>query len=103
MVLRAGRDGDAAYRARRSQCAASCAGGDGRGGNRGETPVAFAFGTTLGAALLVTLAGWSEIRATDWAALPGIVWITPVYTAVRATALSLVLLQYARLLGDSHY
>src|SRR6056297_894605 len=44
--------------------------------NRGETPVAFSFGTMIGAALLVTAAGWSEIRATDWAALPGIVWIT---------------------------
>ncbi|GAW33088.1 EamA-like transporter family protein [Roseovarius sp. A-2] len=65
--------------------------------NRGETPVAFSFGTMIGAALLVTAAGWSEIRATDWAALPGIVWITLVYTAVCATAMSFVLLQYASL------
>jgi len=65
--------------------------------NRGETPVAFSFGTMIGAALLVTAAGWSEIRATDWAELPAIVWITLVYTAVCATAMSFVLLQYASL------
>ena len=65
--------------------------------NRGERPVAFSFGTMLAAAGLITLAGWSDIVATDWAALPGIVWITLIYTALFATALTFVLLQYASL------
>ncbi len=65
--------------------------------NRGERPVVFSFGTMLGAAVLVTAAGWSDIRATDWADLPAIVWITIVYTAVFATAATFILLQYASL------
>jgi len=65
--------------------------------NRGEPPVVFSFGATVGAAVLVALAGWRDIIATDWAALPGIVWITLVYVAVFATALTFVLLQYASL------
>lgn len=65
--------------------------------NRGERPVAFSFGTMLGAAVLVTAAGWSDIRATDWASLPAIVWITILYTAVFATAATFILLQYASL------
>ncbi len=35
--------------------------------------------------------------ATDWAALPGVVWVTLVYVAVAASALTFVLLQYASL------
>ncbi|SEK73705.1 EamA-like transporter family protein [Roseovarius azorensis] len=65
--------------------------------NRGERPVVFSFGTVLGAAVLVTAAGWSDIRATDWADLPAIVWITILYTAVFATAATFILLQYASL------
>lgn len=65
--------------------------------NRGEHPVVFSFGTMLGAALLVTAAGWADIRATDWGALAPIVWITILYTAVFATAVTFVLLQYASL------
>ena len=65
--------------------------------NRGERPVVFSFGTMLGAALLVTAAGWGDLRATDWSSLPAIVWITIVYTAVFATAITFVCLQYASL------
>lgn len=65
--------------------------------NRGERPVVFSFGTMLGAAVLITAAGWGDIRGTDWASLPAIVWITIVYTAVFATAMTFVLLQYASL------
>lgn len=65
--------------------------------NRGERPVVFSFGTMLGAAFLITAAGWGDIRATDWASLPAIVWITIVYTAVFATAMTFVCLQYASL------
>lgn len=65
--------------------------------NRGERPVVFSFGTMLGAMVLVTAAGWSDIRATDWTGLPAIVWITIVYTAVFATAATFILLQFASL------
>ncbi|MFK7940233.1 MAG: DMT family transporter [Roseovarius sp.] len=65
--------------------------------NRGEAPLVFSFGAMVAAALLITLAGWGDIMATDWASLPGIVWITIGYTAVFATAITFVLLQYASL------
>lgn len=65
--------------------------------NRGERPVLFSFGVMVAAAVLVTAAGWSDIRATDWGALPAIVWITIGYTALAATAMTFVLLQFASL------
>lgn len=65
--------------------------------NRGEAPVVFSFGAMSATALLLTVFGWREIGATDWAALPSIVWITIVYTAVFATAITFVLLQFASL------
>lgn len=51
----------------------------------------------VAAAGLIALAGWSDMRGTDWLGLPAIVWITIVYTAVAATAITFVLLQYASL------
>lgn len=65
--------------------------------NRGESPLVFSFGVLVTGFFLLTLWGWGDIRATDWLALPGIVWITLVYTAFFASALTFVLLQYAAL------
>ncbi|WP_103763763.1 DMT family transporter [Roseovarius confluentis] len=65
--------------------------------NRGERPIVFSFGTMVAAAGLIALAGWSDMRSTDWPGLPAIVWITIIYTAVAATAITFVLLQYASL------
>lgn len=65
--------------------------------NRGEPPITFSFGTLVAAAALVAAAGAGDIAATDWAALPAIVWITILYTALFATAATFVLLQYASL------
>jgi len=65
--------------------------------NRGERPVVFSFGVLLASAVLVIAAGWNDLRATDWGALPAIVWITIAYTAVAATAATFVLLQFASL------
>ena len=65
--------------------------------NRGESAVVFTFGILLACGGAISLAGWSEIMATDWAGLPGIVWITVFYTAVFASAATFVLLQYASL------
>ena len=63
--------------------------------NRGEPAVVFTFGMMIAGWLLLTAAGLPAIRATDWAALPAIVWITLIYTAVFASAATFVLLQYA--------
>lgn len=65
--------------------------------NRGEPPVVFTFGMLLAGFLVLLLFGWGDIRATNWAALPGIVWLTVAYLAVFASAATFVLLQYAAL------
>jgi drug/metabolite transporter (DMT)-like permease len=65
--------------------------------NRGEPAVVFTFGMMLAGTVLLALWAWSAILATDWAALPGIVWVTLVYVAVAASAMTFVLLQYATL------
>ena len=65
--------------------------------NRGEAPVVFTFGMLVAGGVVVTIYGWSDIWATDWAALPGIVWITLIYVAVFASAVTFVLLQFATL------
>jgi len=65
--------------------------------NRGEPAVVFTFGMLVAGGALLTLYGWSDIRATDWAALPGIVWITLLYVAIFASAATFVLLQFATL------
>jgi drug/metabolite transporter (DMT)-like permease len=65
--------------------------------NRGEPAVVFTFGMMVAGTLLLTLWAWPAILATDWAALPGIVWVTLAYIAVAASAMTFVLLQYATL------
>ena len=65
--------------------------------NRGEPAVVFTFGMMVAGTLLLTLWSWPAIWATDWAALPAIVWITLAYIAVAASAMTFVLLQYATL------
>jgi drug/metabolite transporter (DMT)-like permease len=65
--------------------------------NRGEPAIVFTFGMMLAGTALLTVWAWPAIIATDWAALPGIVWVTLAYVAVAASALTFVLLQYATL------
>ncbi len=65
--------------------------------NRGEPAVVFTFGMMVAGTVLLALYAWPAVMATDWAALPGIVWVTLVYVAVAASALTFVLLQYATL------
>lgn len=65
--------------------------------NRGESAVVFSFGVLLAGAVMLTLWGWGAIMATEWTALPSIVWITILYTAVFASAATFVLLQFATL------
>lgn len=65
--------------------------------NRGESPVVFSFGVLVAGFLILTALGLGDIRATDWAHLPAIVWVTLVYAALFSTAITFVLLQYAAL------
>ncbi|GHC63285.1 DMT family transporter [Neogemmobacter tilapiae] len=65
--------------------------------NRGEPAVVFTFGMMMAGLLILTLWGAPAVIATDWTALPPIVWIALVYLAVAASAMTFVLLQYATL------
>lgn len=65
--------------------------------NRGEPPVVFTFGMLLAGFVILTVIGWPQIIATDWAALPMIVWVTVFYLAIFASAATFVLLQFAAL------
>lgn len=65
--------------------------------NRGEPAVVFTFGMLVACFLVVGAWGWRDIVETDWAALPAIVWVTILYVAVFASAVTFVLLQYASL------
>jgi drug/metabolite transporter (DMT)-like permease len=65
--------------------------------SRGESAVAFSFGVVAAGAVLLIVLGWSEIRATDWRALPDIVWITLAYVSVFATVGTFLLVRIAAL------
>ncbi len=63
--------------------------------NRGEPALVFTFGVLLAGCLLITIYSWGDLRATDWIALPPIVWITIIYVAICASAMTFVLMQFA--------
>jgi len=63
--------------------------------NRGEAPVVFSFGMMVAGFFILLAYGWRDLWATDWAALPGIVWITLAYISIAASSITFVLLQYA--------
>ena len=65
--------------------------------NRGEPAVVFTFGMLIAGMVILSIYGWGDIRATDWASLPGIVWVTVFYLAIFASAATFVLLQFATL------
>ncbi len=65
--------------------------------NRGEPVLVFALGTILGALVVVGMYATPAIIATDWAALPGIVWFTVAYLGIFTTAGTFALLQFAAL------
>lgn len=65
--------------------------------NRGENPVVFTFGTLVAGAALLLVWSAPALRATDWAHLPAIVWVTLAYVSVVASAATFVLVQYASL------
>ena len=63
--------------------------------NRGENSVVFTFGMLVAGSVVLLLWGQGAIRATDWANLPLIVWVTVFYVSVFASAATFVLTQYA--------
>ncbi|MFC7703034.1 DMT family transporter [Plastorhodobacter daqingensis] len=63
--------------------------------NRGEPALVSTFAVMSGGFLLLLVWGWADLRATDWLALPLIVWVTLIYVAVFASAMTFFLLQYA--------
>jgi len=65
--------------------------------NRGQSPVVFTFGTIMGALVMLLIYGARDLVATDYSALPPMVWVTLVYLAVFASALSFFLVQYSTL------
>ena len=65
--------------------------------NRGESAVMFTFGTLVAGAVILTVYAGAEIARTDWIAMPAMVWVTLFYVAICATAITVVLLQFATL------
>jgi drug/metabolite transporter (DMT)-like permease len=63
--------------------------------NRGEPAIVFTFAMMAAGFVLLGLWGWRDVLATDWAALPPIVWICLAYVSIAASALTFVLLQFA--------
>lgn len=62
--------------------------------NRGEPVVAFTLWSLFGTGLWIALYGAREIAATDWAALPTVVWVAIAYLAVFTTAGTTFLVQF---------
>lgn len=65
--------------------------------NRGESAVTFTFGTVVAGGLLLSLYAGPDIVGTDWTNLPLLVWVALFYVAFFATAVTVVLLQFATL------
>ncbi|WP_299025454.1 DMT family transporter [uncultured Sulfitobacter sp.] len=65
--------------------------------NRGESAVVFSFGVLVAGALLLGIVGARDIVATDWSGLRPMVWITILYVALGASAVTFVLVQFATL------
>lgn len=65
--------------------------------NRGEGALALSFATMAAGSLLLLVWSAPALIRLDWAAVPGIVWVTLAYVSVLATAISTALVQYAAL------
>ncbi len=65
--------------------------------NRGEPVLLFTFWTLLATTIWISTYGLTEIIATNWFALPGIVWSTIAYLSVFTTALTFFLVQFSSL------
>ena len=65
--------------------------------NRGEGAAVFTFGMLAAGTVLIGVVSFVKIVATDWLALPLIIWITIGYLTLFSTASSFFMLQYATL------
>lgn len=65
--------------------------------SHGEPPLASLTGVLLAGTVLLALWGWRAIGATDWLALPALVWLVVLYIAVVSGAVTFFLVQYAAL------
>ncbi|MCL5777794.1 DMT family transporter [Limibaculum sp. FT325] len=63
--------------------------------NRGEPVIVFTFGTLMGGLVAIGLWGAPQTLATDWAALPPVVWAAILYLGIFTTAGTFYLLQFA--------
>lgn len=63
--------------------------------NRGEPILVFTFWTLSFSTVIIAVYGWHDLIATDWGALRPLVWITLLYTAVAASAMTVFLVQFA--------
>ena len=63
--------------------------------NRGEPILVFTFWTLSFSALIIGVWGWRDIVATDWGALRPLVWVTLLYVALAASAMTVYLVQLA--------
>jgi drug/metabolite transporter (DMT)-like permease len=65
--------------------------------NRGEPALVFSFGMMVAGFFILLIFGWKDLWATEWRNLPAIVWVTIAYTAIAASSMTFVLLQFATL------
>ena len=65
--------------------------------NRGEPALVFAMGTLIAGSGVMVILAWPDLRATNWWALPSIVWICLFYVAIFATAATFFLVQFSSL------
>ena len=65
--------------------------------NRGEPVRVFTFGMMVAGTLVLALLAAPAALATEWAAIPGIVWIALAYLVVFATTGTFLIVQYATL------
>jgi drug/metabolite transporter (DMT)-like permease len=63
--------------------------------NRGEAALSSSFLVLAAGALVLTIYGWGDIRATDFATLRPVVWIALAYLSLGAMAVTFVLLNFA--------
>jgi len=63
--------------------------------NRGEPILVFTFWTLAFSTVIIGVWGWRDLVATDWGALRPLVWITLLYVAIAASAMTVFLVQFA--------
>ncbi len=65
--------------------------------HRGEAAASSSFFVLLSGAAVLLAYGWSDIRATDFAALRPVVWVALAYLSIGAMSVTFVLLNFATL------